>query len=199
MWVSVGEKNELRGRCVCVWVLERVEEQTDLLNVLCELFSGDNVIMCRPLTCCISQSDLQCRQRDEPTELKGVQVSMRKCRTRVCLVETERMSRQGEERKWWVVHQRHYLWHVRENECSRHNTYHLLLQLIVFPVDQYHRFFEHWWERTHQRLSFDCKCLLGKADWRSATHKSILAASFKSLSVYQQYSWGYWNIAPAAV
>lgn len=40
---------------------------------------GDNVAVCWPLTSSISQSDLQCREGDEPTELKGVRISVRKC------------------------------------------------------------------------------------------------------------------------
>lgn len=35
--------------------------------------------VCGPLTCSISQSDLQCRERDEPAELKGVRITVRKC------------------------------------------------------------------------------------------------------------------------
>ncbi len=100
--------------------------------------------------------------------------------------------------------QRHSLWHVRVSTCNRHITYHLLLQLIVFPVDQYHCFLKHWWERTHQRLSFDCECLLGKADWRRQpteafglpalslqAHISTTAADIEIVLLQTQFQWLY--------
>lgn len=48
-----------------------------------------------------------------------------------------------------------------ECENNVHGVYHLLLQLVVFPVDQNHRFFEHWGGRTQQSLSLQCERLLG--------------------------------------
>lgn len=154
--MCVGEENELRGVCVCVrGNMKGEKEQKDLVDVLCEWFSGDNVAVCRPLTCSISQSDLQRRERDEPTELKWIRISVRMGWTMVRLVITEKKNATFHTKDTW---------HVRVNECNRYNAYHLLLQLVVFPVDQYHRFLEHWWERTHQGLSFACECLLGKTD-----------------------------------
>lgn len=48
-----------------------------------------------------------------------------------------------------------------ERESNTHGVYHLLLQLVVFPVDQNHSFLENWGEKTQQRLSLECECLLG--------------------------------------
>lgn len=38
----------------------------------------------------------------------------------------------------------HHLWHASVSERNGNNAYHLLLQLVVLPVDQYHGFLEHW-------------------------------------------------------
>lgn len=66
----------------------------------------------------------------------------------------------GEEKK---THrnssQRRRLCYVNENNTR--GVYHLLLQLVVFPVDQYCRFLENWGEKTQRRLSLECKRLLG--------------------------------------
>lgn len=49
----------------------------------------------------------------------------------------------------------------REHENNMYGVYHLLLQLVVFPVDQNHSFLENWREKTQRRLSWECEGLLG--------------------------------------
>lgn len=48
-----------------------------------------------------------------------------------------------------------------ERENNMHSVYHLLLQLVVFPVDQNHSFLENWGKKTQWWLSLECECLLG--------------------------------------
>lgn len=46
---------------------------------------------------------------------------------------------------------------VRTTRC----VYHLLLQLVVLPADQYRSFLENWGEKTQRRLSLACERLPG--------------------------------------
>lgn len=70
----------------------------------------DNVAVCRPRTCSISQSDLQRRERDEPAEFKGVRISVRKCRAGVCLVVTENVAHGGKRKN--------ATFHTRDTVCG---------------------------------------------------------------------------------
>lgn len=108
-----------------------------------EWFVGDNLEACRPLTCSISQSDLQSRERDEPAELEGVRISVRERRTRVGLALQE---------KWGKSE--NVTFHTKRTRCGNvTQTYHFFLQLVVFPADQYHCFLEHWWESAREHMS----------------------------------------------
>jgi len=85
-----------------------------------------------PLTCSVSQSDLQRGKRDEPAELEGVRVSVRERRARGGLGRGEIQTPSFTTKT------------SRGAACDRNGAYRLLLQLVVLPVDQYHRFLEHW-------------------------------------------------------
>lgn len=56
----------------------------------------------------------------------------------------------------------------RERENNMHGVYHLLLQLVVFPVDQNHSFLENWGEKTQRRLSWKSQASWEDAGWMKA-------------------------------
>lgn len=106
----------------------------------------DSVAVCGLLTCSISQSDLQRRQRDEPTELKGVRVPVGKRRARVGLVAAWKKPHRREEPKSNYAHSKapFVAWKANEQRTRARDSHHLPLQLVFLPVDQYHCFLEHW-------------------------------------------------------
>lgn len=86
----LGEPRNLAfNHVVQIWFMlsgddEKGRSWTEMSEAGCVLGNMERIKCC--FTCSISQPGLQCRERDEPLELKRVRLSLRKCRTRVRLV-----------------------------------------------------------------------------------------------------------------